>query len=263
MRRMAAAGVLLVGLVGAGVLVAGAPAAAQEDQVRLRVSSGFTAGGRAGTANLAANRRGPGCVPVRTELSIGLPGLTPEQVLVQVDAGRGQLRTVTAVSGGDGLVVAQRIVPDRAELCPRRGVAVRYRVTFLATAPAGRAAFVGEVFTADGRSLGADTDQARVASRNGPASPTRSATPTPTPTPSPTPEPTEPGGAEPTPATSPVAGGVAGPVAEESGWFGLSTVVMIFGVVLVGVGAALIVLLVRRGRAHDDGTTQVLPRVPR
>jgi hypothetical protein len=60
-----------------------------------------------------------------------------------------------------------------------------------------------------------------------------------------------------------VAGGVAGPVAEESGWFGLSTVVMIFGVVLVGVGAALIVLLVRRGRAHDDGATQVLPRVPR
>nr|MDT0659212.1 hypothetical protein [Micromonospora sp. DSM 115978] len=273
-RRMVSALVLLAGPVLAGALagatVGAAPAAAQEDTVRLKVSGTFNAGGRAGSATVSVVKRSPGCVAVRTELAVGLPGLTPEQVLIQVGGGD-RVRTLAVRSGGDGLVVSERIAPERPELCQRRSVTVRYRVTFLATAPAGRAAFVAQAYAAGGATLGADTDTARVSSRNGPASPTPSATPTPTPSSTPTPAPA--GSAPPTATAGAAPSVVAGAVDADSGGggFGLTTVAMGLGVGLVGIGAALLVLLVRRGRTPgvagpagpDAGTTQVLPRVPR
>lgn len=244
--RVATVGAMLAGLVLAGVTVGAGPAVAQDDSARLRVSSSFTAGGKAGSANMSVTRRSRGCVAVRTSLAIGLAGLTPDQVLVQVNRGGGRLETLNLSSGGDGLVVTDRTEPERDELCERRSLSIRYRVTFLATAPGGRATMVAEAFTDGGAAIAAGTDSTRVSSRNGVV------TPKPV-VPSPTPEATATTAAAEAQrvAVGPPSPAVVANRPEPAGGFSaLGMSVMFFGLLLVGLGAALLVMLIRRARAE-------------
>jgi len=240
--RLATVGTLL----GALVLLVAVPASADEDSVRVRVPSSFTAGGSAGSVTVSVSKRTSGCVNVRTALGVRLPGLTADRVEVQV-AVDGGWRPVTVSDGGDGLVVAQRTAPDKPELCARKSVSARYRVTFLPGAPDGRATVVAEAYTAAGSVIARDSDTARVAGRKG-------ASPSPTErvpelvVPTETPAATE----EAETATAGQPGQAeAGTTTDSS--LGVGAMVMVVGVVMVGIGTALLVLLLRRGRADRGG----------
>ncbi|MFC6014634.1 hypothetical protein ACFP2T_00285 [Plantactinospora solaniradicis] len=230
---------------GATVSLGAAPAAAEGESVRVRAPSTMNAGGSPGSVTVNVSMRGGDCVNVRTGLGIRLPGLTADRVEVQV-AADGAWRPVQVSDGGDGLVVAERTAPGRPELCARKSVSSRYRVSLLAGAPAGRVTVVAEAYTAAGRLLGRDADTARVGGRTGTSpSPTRN---------SPTPEPVESPVAteEAVVPTQQVAAALPNqtPAGSESGsGLGIGAMVMIVGVVMVVIGIALLVLLIRRGRA--------------
>lgn len=232
--RLAAILTLVVGV----VVGAAAPAAADDDRVSLRLPSSFTAGGSAGTVNVTVTKRTDGCVSVRTVLAVRLPGLPADQVAIQV-AMDGQWRRVPVSEDGDGLVVTDQTAPDRSRLCKKRSVTVRYRVAFLAGSPGGEATLVGAAYTAGG-----DLIERAVGTRMVKGG----AVPPPSPSASPSPQVTD------EPVQTPAAAGspTAQAASDEGGFFGIGTLAMLLGVVMVGVGIALLVMLLRRSREEGD-----------
>jgi hypothetical protein len=212
--------------------------------------SSYKAGGSAGALTIqVAAKRDAGCVLVLRRLTIRLDGLTADQVRVQ-RAAAGTFRDVEVVDSGDGVRVTDAAA-DPAPLCRGRTSAGRYRITFLAGAPGGKATFVAEAFSARGERLGRDSESRRVIGGSA----------LPTPTPSPTPEATAVVAAATAPATPPAVAPQAAKPADDG--LGLGAVVMGLGVLMVGIGAALLVMLARRSRVVDDGPgeepTLVLP----
>ncbi|WP_159079321.1 hypothetical protein [Plantactinospora sp. BC1] len=235
-------------LVGTTVSLAAAPAVAEGESVRVRAPSSISAGGSPASVTVNVSMRGGGCVNVRTVLGVHLPGLTADRVEVRV-AADGDWRRVPVSEGANGLVVGERTAPDKPELCARKSVSSRYRVSLAEGAPAGRVTLLAEAYGAGGRLLGRDTDSARLTGRTGDAPATQR-----TPElviPSATPQATEEPAA---PATEEVAAALpAQPVAaedESGGSLGLGGMVMVVGIVMVGIGIALMVLLIRRSRAE-------------
>ena len=161
---------------------------------------------------------------------------------------------------GPGAWTAAERTPDPHRLCAGDSTAVRFRVTFLAGAPAGTATFVAQAFTGGGAPLGSDSATRRVAGdRNAEPTPTKPAqTPPPTPTPSPSAVPTTPPTTEPAAPPTEEGPALAVPLgATDSGdGFGLGALVMILGLAMVAIGGALLVVLLRRtrGAAGGDGT---------
>ncbi|WP_435828341.1 hypothetical protein [Micromonospora purpureochromogenes] len=256
--RLVTAAVLLGGLLVVGV----APAYADSDRVGVRAASSFSAGGSAGGVSMEVRKRTEGCVLLRSSLGLRLTGLNPDQVRVQVNIG-GRWFPVP-VSGGGGSVATGRTSPANATLCKGKSITVRYRVAFVAGAPAGRLEVVGEATTAVGRLIGRGADTSRVGGRLA-ASPSPTRKPTPTPTPSATETPaavTD----EPTQAAlaAPNTGQATAAAEESSG----GSMIMWFGIALVAIGAGLIALLIRnnrrdRGPAGEQGYPAVpLPRNP-
>ncbi|WP_433316663.1 hypothetical protein [Micromonospora chersina] len=243
--RWATVGVMLGGLVAG----AASPALAADDRVEVRSASSFTAGGSAGTVAVEVRKRTDGCVLLRTALGLRLDGLRADQVQVQVATG-GRWVPVP-VSGGGGAVATAQTSPANAALCKGKGITVRYRVAFLAGTVGGRLAVVGEASAANGRVLGRSATAARVVGAERTASPS----PTPSRKPSPTPSAvaTTPAEADTTATVAAAAlDPAAGSQAAESSSGG--SPIMWFGIALVLVGVALIVLLVRRNRAEKtDG----------
>ncbi|MFY1586635.1 hypothetical protein ACN267_19280 [Micromonospora sp. WMMD734] len=238
--RVVTVGALLGGLVAVGAL----PAHADEDRVRVRASGGFSAGGSPGGVAIEVRKRTDGCVLLRTGLGLSLAGVGADQVRVEVNVG-GRWSTVS-VTGGGGVLQVSRTSSAGPPLCKGKSSTVRYRVAFLAGAPAGRLDVVGEATTAAGRLIGRGADTSRVGGRAA-GSPTPS--PTPTRKPTPTPDATTPAPAPTTvTAGAALAAPAAGPTtaaAETSG----GSMTMFAGIALVILGAGLIALLIFRSRA--------------
>ncbi|MEV0157055.1 hypothetical protein AB0H57_25460 [Micromonospora sp. NPDC050686] len=246
--RLATACALLVGLVAVGA----APALADDDSVRVRAAGSFTAGGSAEGVSLEVRKKSDGCALVHTALGLRLDGLSADQVEVKVNYG-GRWWPVP-VGDGNGGVQTGRTTPNKPRLCKGKSVTVKYRVAFLAGAPAGRLTIVGEATDAGAEAFERGSDTARVVGGRA-AEPTPTGKPTPTPTPSAvaTVEPTAAAVAAPTAAAA--VGQQSGrPVAQEKS-SGISPI-MFVGLALVLVGAGLIVLLVRRSRADRAGREQ-------
>ncbi|MFE0589716.1 hypothetical protein [Micromonospora echinospora] len=262
-RRRAARLAVVCALLGGAVVLGATPALADDDSVKVRTSSSFTAGGSAGSVAVEVRKRSDGCVLLRTGLRLRLEGVRADQVEVQVSAG-GQWWPVP-VSGG-GVLATARTSPANPTLCKGKSITVRYRVAFLPGAPDGKLTVAGEATTAGGQMIGrgADTSQVR-AGRNATPSPkpTKSATPSPTPSPVETGPPTEDPVLEPSLAAAGSAGG-GGRAADGSGSGGGLSPVMIIGVALVAVGLGLIALLFRRSRAdrRDVGGASSAPVPP-
>ncbi|WP_405092529.1 hypothetical protein OG767_06085 [Micromonospora sp. NBC_01392] len=254
--RWATAGAVLGGL----VVAAASPALADGDRVGLRSAGSFTAGGSAGAVTVEVRKRTEGCVSLRTTLGLRLDGLRADQVRVQVASG-GRWVGVP-VSGGGGVVTTSQVASVERPLCKGKGAAVRYRVSFLSGAVGGRLEIAGEASAANGQVLGRAGRSARLVG----AEPTPSPSPTPSRKPSPTPTPSTVAATPPeTAGTSAVVAAVepaAGAAADDSSFGG--SMIMWFGIALVLVGVALIVLLVRRSRADrtDDGPVVEHPPVP-
>ncbi|MFB9239746.1 hypothetical protein ACFFWC_30160 [Plantactinospora siamensis] len=250
-RRTAAA--LLAGAAAAGVVaLAAAPVAAApdagRDKVAVRAPSSFEAGGSPGAVNVGAAKRSKGCAIVRSQLAIRLSGLAASQVRAEV-ARDGQWRPL-AVSGGGGTVATAAVAPTDPVLCNKKSVTVRYRLTFLADAPAGTAVLAGQVITAAGEVLGQAEHASRVVG-------TARATASPTPRPSrasatPSPEPTVAASDQQAVAAAPAGPSTAPAAAAPGGGLGLGGLVMVLGIGMVGVGVALLVVLLRRNRAGAD-----------
>lgn len=239
--RLAALLTLVTGLVVTGLLATGAPAAAADDTVVLRLPSRFTAGGSAGSVSVSVAKRTDGCVSVRTTLAIRLRQLPVDQVRVEVSRD-GRWRAVGVSDAGGGLVVTERVAPDRDRLCRKRSVSVRYRVTFLAGAPGGAATLTAEAYTGAGALIDRAAGTRTVVNRTGVVVPTPLVSEVPTPTP----ESVDPVGQLAPPVAAPPQQG------QDGGFSGLGALVMALGLVMVGVGIALLVLLVRRSRADRD-----------
>lgn len=241
--RLAARLALVTGLMATGLVVTGAaPAAAADDTVGLRLPSRFTAGG-AGSVSVSVAKRTEGCVSVRTTLAIRLRQLPADQVRVEVSRD-GQWRAVGVSDAGGGLVVTERVAPDRDRLCRKRSVSVRYRVTFLAGAPGGAATLIAEAYTGSGDLFDRAAGTRTVVNRTGVVpTPLVSAAPTATPE-------VDSAGQQAPPVAAPPHQG------QDGGFSGLGALVMALGLVMVGVGIALLVLLVRRSRA-DQGQLPV------
>ncbi|MGY0006367.1 hypothetical protein [Micromonospora sp. I033] len=240
--RWATVGAMLGGLVAG----AASPALAADDRVEVRSASSFTAGGSAGTVAVEVRKRTDGCVLLRTAVGLRLEGLRADQVRVQVATG-GRWVPVPVSGGGGGVATAQT-APANAALCKGKGITVRYRVAFLAGTTGGRLTVAGEASAASGRVLGRSATGARVVGAE------RTASPSPTPSRKPTPTPsavaTTPAEAD---TTSAVAAALDPAAAADDSSSGGSPI-MWFGIALVLVGVALIVLLVRRNRAEKtDG----------
>lgn len=235
--RVAAVLTLAAGLVAVGAT----PAAAADDRVSLRLPTSFTAGGSPGSVSMYVSKRTSGCVGLRTALVLRLAGLPADQVEVTVSSD-GEWRTLGVTNAGDGLVVTERTAPDREVLCRRHSTSVRYRVAFLDGAPGGRVTIVAEAYSAGGGLLDRAAGTRSVASRNG-ASPSPSVS-------APTPA-----GRDLSPGVN-ASVGVAAPggtaTRRDGSSFGLGTLVMLFGVAMVGVGIALLALLLRRNRREPD-----------
>jgi hypothetical protein len=243
----------------AGLLLAGATAAlADSYSVDLGLPSGFRTGGSAGAVSVKITKGEDGCVNARWAVTLELPGLSADQIHVERSLD-GSWRRVNAQAVGDGTVAWGAEGP----LCKGRAINARYRVAFLAPAPIGRATFTARAWAA-GHRIGSDSGTRKVvAGRNASPSPS----PSETRSESPTPAADESAGAAGGPAgpTRPAAGGT------DAGGFlsGVSLIIMIFGVLMVGIGGALLVLVVRKMRAEtefdappgDPATTMVLPRV--
>ncbi|MCI4064407.1 hypothetical protein MRQ36_18085 [Micromonospora sp. R77] len=258
--RLAAVGVMLGGLVAAGA----SPASADGDRVAARAADSFPADGSPRGVAVEVRKRTDGCVLLRTALGLRLDGVQPNQVQVQVNAG-GQWFPV-GVSGGGGTVRTAQTSPADPRLCKGKSITVRYRVAFLAGAPGGRLTVVGEASSALGRLLGRDAVVSRVlgAEKSPSPSPSPSRKPSPTPTPSASAVATEPPTATDTTsavaaALGPATGSGVAAADETSG----GSPIMWFGIALVLVGIALIVLLVRRNRRDKvDDHAADYPEVP-
>lgn len=254
--RLAMVGVMLGGLVAAGA----SPALAEGDRVAVRSADSFTAGGSPGTVAVEVRKRTDGCVQLRTALGLRLGGLQASQV--QVHVGYDGRWWPVPVSGDGGTVRTSATAPAKPSLCKGKGITVRYRVAFLAGAPGGRLTVVGEATSAAGNLLGRAADEARVV---GGARPTPSPTPTrkPSPTPTPSAATTPPGEAEGGTAVAAALGATAGSTTPAADTSSGGSPIMWFGIALVLVGVALIVLLVRRNRAEKaDEQVAGHPPVP-
>ncbi|MGI5213943.1 hypothetical protein [Plantactinospora sp. CA-290183] len=248
-------------LLGVAVALGAAPAAAEGESVRVRAPSSFNAGGSPGSVTVNVSKRADGCVTVRTALGVRLAGLTPDRVEVRV-ADDGDWRRVPVSAAAGGLVVAQRTTPEKSRLCERKSISSRYRLTLLAGAPGGQVTVVAEAYSAGGQLLGRGSDSARVGGRTAP-SPSRTE---PAAVPSGTPEATG-EAAVATEGAAVATEEVAAALPEQraapdqsGGGLGIGAVVIIVGLVLVGIGAALLVMLVRRSRAdRTEPATQLLP----
>lgn len=258
--RGVGAGILLAGLVVAGLAVdvAGAPPAlAAEDSVRLRLSSSVRAGGSPGSARITIAKRTEGCISPRAALGIALPGLTPDRVTVETAVGD-RWRRVAVSSGGAGLVVTQRIRPsERPSICKGKSTTVRYRLTFDDATPNGTAVVIAEAYAGGDTVIGRDSGNVRI--RGGrpvpAATPPAVAPTTALPTPQVVEETTE--SPDVVAAVAPTQVGAGQPAVADSGGggLGLGTVMLLLGVGMVGLGAALLGLLIRRGRAERLGRT--------
>ena len=248
--RWAMVGALLGGLIA----VPASPASARDDRVGLRSAKSFTAGGPPGTVAVEVRKRTDGCVQLRTAVGLRLEGLRADQVRVQVASGG---RWVPVQVSGDGAVATAAVAPVDRPLCKGKGVTVRYRLSFLAGAVGGRLELAAEASAANGDVLGRAGGSARLVGAP------RTPSPSPSRKPSPTPSASETTAAEVT-GTSPVAAAVApATAAADDSSFG-GSMIMWFGIGLVLVGAALIVLLLRRNRADrtGGGSSADLPPVP-
>ncbi|MEU7170046.1 hypothetical protein ABZ949_00970 [Micromonospora tulbaghiae] len=248
--RWAMVGALLGGLIA----VPASPASARDDRVGLRSAKSFTAGGPPGTVAVEVRKRTDGCVQLRTAVGLRLEGLRADQVRVQVASGG---RWVPVQVSGDGAVATAAVAPVDRPLCKGKGVTVRYRLSFLAGAVGGRLELAAEASAANGDVLGRAGGSARLVGAP------RTPSPSPSRKPSPTPSARETTAAEVT-GTSPVAAAVApATAAADDSSFG-GSMIMWFGIGLVLVGAALIVLLLRRNRADrtGGGNSADLPPVP-
>ncbi|MEU8260320.1 hypothetical protein AB0C02_06820 [Micromonospora sp. NPDC048999] len=253
--RLATVGVMLCGLVAVGA----SPALAADDRVNVRSARSFTAGGSSETVAVEVRKRTGGCVQLRTGLGLRLDGVRADQVRVEVNSGGRWLPV--GLSGGDGAVATAATAPDKSTVCKGKGMTVRYRVAFLAGAPGGRLTVVGVASTAAGRLLGQADTSARVVGGAKAASPSPTPTRKPSPTPSAVVTPSSDDDDPPT-AMAALAAPAVGSRADAHSSSGGSPV-MWFGIGLVLVGVALIVLLVRRNRAdRSDGHAVAYPQVP-
>jgi hypothetical protein len=258
--RRTATLVAATALAAIGVGAASVPAYAADDRVSVRASRSFNPGGDGGAVTVSVNKRTKGCVAVRVVLGIRLNGLEANQV--QVAAGGQDV----GVSGGGGGVVTGQVAPERQRLCERQTATVRYRVAFAEGVSGGTVTFVGEATTAGGAFMGRDTTESKV------NAPKESKSPSPKPSKSsksPTPEPrTSTVAPFANAAKSPAA--VGAPPAQDGdggsgGLSGLDAVVMLGGLGLVGLGAAMLFFLIRRSRADRaepdpaDAPTAVMP----
>jgi hypothetical protein len=249
--------VAVAALAAIGVGAASLPAYAADDRVSVRASRSFEPGGDGGSVAVSVTKRTKGCVAVRVVLGIQLGGLEADQV--RVVAGGQDL----GVSGGGGAVATGQVAPDRQRLCERQTATVRYRVAFAEGVAGGAVTFVGEATTAGGELIGRDTTESRV---NAPRE-----SPSPKPSRSPTPEPR-------TSTVAPFADAAKSPAAfaappgqdgggDSGGLSGLDAVVMLGGLALVGLGAAMLFFLIRRARADRaepdpaDAPTAVMPAI--
>ncbi|WBC14125.1 hypothetical protein O7600_23895 [Micromonospora sp. WMMA1998] len=250
--RWATVGALLGGLVAAPA----APALAEGDRVGLRSAASFTAGGSPGVVAIEVRKRTEGCVLLRTALGLRVEGLRADQVRVEVAAGRRW--TPVPVSGGGGAVATAQVAPVDKPLCKGKGATVRYRVAFADGVVGGRLELAGEASAANGQVLGRAGRSARLVG----AQPTPSASPSRKPSPTPTPSAAVTTPAE-TAGSAPVVAAVdpaAGAAADDSSFGG--SMIMWFGIGLVLVGAALIVLLVRRSRADRSDAVPAADHPP-
>nr|WP_197700918.1 hypothetical protein [Micromonospora purpureochromogenes] len=256
MRRQFVRLVTAAALLGGLLVVGAAPAYADSDRVGVHAASSFSAGGSAGGVSMEVRKRTEGCVLLRSSLGLQLTGLNPDQVRVQVNIG-GRWFPVP-VSGGGGSVATGRTSPVNATLCKGKSITVRYRVAFVAGAPAGRLEVVGEATTAVGRLIGRGADTSRVGGSLAGSPSTRKPTPTPTPSATGTPAAVT---DEPTQAVlaAPTTGQAVAAAEESSG----GSMIMWFGIALVAIGAGLIALLIRNNR-KDRGPAdeQAYPAVP-
>ncbi|HEY2948162.1 MAG TPA: hypothetical protein VGJ53_07160 [Micromonosporaceae bacterium] len=260
-RAAARLGAVVAALVGLTVGLAG-PALADPYSVRLGLPSGFRVEGSPGSVTVRIARDDKGCVAARWVVTVGLPGMSPDQIRVERSRD-GAWHEVVIEPIGDGAVA----FASGGALCKDRDITARYRVSFLSGAPGGRAEFVLRA-TANGGRIGSDSGSRRVSGpRNATPSPSVSASPTESSTPlATTDEPTGALGAVPTRA---VAGG-----GDPDGGFlsGVSLAIMIFGVLMIGTGGALLYFVVRKTRGDsaadlpappaDTTPTLVLPRIP-
>ncbi|MBQ1025853.1 hypothetical protein [Micromonospora sp. C95] len=225
---------------GALAALGGAPAHADEDRVRVRSAGSFTAGRSAEGVTVEVRKRTNGCVRVRTALGLSLPDVRADQVAVQANVG-GRWVPV-GLSGAAGLITTEPVAPARDEICKGKGVAMRYRVAFAATAPGGRLVVTGEATTARGAVLGRAAASSRVVGGRPSASPS----PSPTPSPSPSKEVAEEPSVEATPTVA-LAAETTDDLTQTEGGSGGSPV-MYFGIAMVVAGALLIGLLIHRSR---------------
>jgi hypothetical protein len=235
--RIATMAALVAGLVAVGA----APALAADDTVEVRLPSEFTAGDSPSTISVSIDKRTDGCTRVQTALGFGLPGLPADQVKVEVRR-EGEWRDVDVTKAGNGLVVTEQTRPEKSYLCERRDTSIRYRVAFLKEAPSGQVTIVAEAYASGGRLMNRDTDTRTLINPDRP-SPSASASAADAQQP-PAPAATGP---------SVAAAAPAGQSADTDGsFFGLGTLVMLFGLAMVGCGVALLVILLRRNRAEPD-----------
>ncbi|GAB7048279.1 hypothetical protein JCM9534A_34050 [Catenuloplanes indicus JCM 9534] len=244
---------MVAGLLGA-VTLGVAPAYA--DEVAVSAPSSFTAGNGPQNVDIRLRREDDGCIRARAQLRIRADDLSPDQVVVAVNSG-GQTVQVQLSAQADGDYVTQLVQPAEAEMCERRNrqQTVRFRVAFGPNAPNGEVRFEGFMLDENDNRLADGDDEAQIRGGEPAPKPSPSKSPSKSPSPSPTPEEekTEEAAAAPTFESLPP--DPAGPVSLKSNdsLFGGLGVPIAIGVVMVGVGVALIVLLVRRNRAEDDG----------
>jgi hypothetical protein len=241
------------GVIGA-VTLGVAPAYA--DEVDLNAPGSFTAGSGPQNVDLRMRREDDGCVRARAQLRIQADDLGADQVAVGVTSG-GKVVQVQLQADGDGGFVTQLVQPSNAEMCERRNrqQTVQFKVAFGPNAPNDEVQFVGFMFDEQGNRLAEEQDGSRIRGGQAAPSPTPSRTPSKSPSPSPTPEEeeTEEVVAETTFASLPPDD--TGPISlsANDGPFNGLGVPIVIGVIMVGVGAALIVLLIRRNRAETEG----------
>ncbi|RKR90332.1 hypothetical protein BDK92_4702 [Micromonospora pisi] len=256
--RLATVCALLAGLVVAGA----APALADdEDSVRISTSSSFTAGGSPGSVTVTVAKRSKGCVSVRTSVALQMAGLSASDVGLLV-ARDGDWQPVSV--SGEGTLHSGRTAPEKAELCERKSVSVRYRLALGANVPAGQVTIVGEAYTAGGDLIKQDAETRRVNGAKGAPTPTRTRSASPSPTPEETTEAAEPEPTESDVVAPPTEIGLGGGAGGDGG--GIGSMVMVVGVGMVAIGIALLVLLLRRargGREEPDGGSGGLGATPR
>ncbi|GAB7040254.1 hypothetical protein JCM9533A_41040 [Catenuloplanes niger JCM 9533] len=244
---------MVAGLLGA-VTLGVAPAYA--DEVSVGAPGSFTAGSGPQNVDIRLRREDDGCIRARAQLRIRADDLSPDQVVVAVNSG-GQTVQVQLSAQDDGDYVTQLVQPAEAEMCERRNrqQTVRFRVAFGPNAPNGEVRFEGFMLDENDNRLADGADEAQIRGGEAKPSPTPSRSPSKSPSPSPSAEEEK----DEEPAAAPTFESpppdLAGPVSLDAndGLFGGLGVPIAIGVVMVGVGVALIVLLVRRNRAEDDG----------